>query len=169
MPEAVIHVSIVSIDTSVAQLSLTLDPSSHTPESFACPSIGAPGVAAKKRRKGQHAGNWRVNSFGADENGETEIDENGITVKLGGNKSHLESFAAKHNTDSEESSAPRLAKDSPSTSLDRKRLDVSNAFEAELRRRVYDASPSERKARSDAARELVDKMIQERLGEARIA
>jgi hypothetical protein len=123
---------------------------------------GAPSAATKK------AGNWRVKSFGSDQ-GETDttIDDNGITVRVAGGKSHLESFAAQNK--SEEQPAPRLAKVQPADSQDRKRLDVSNAFEAELRRRVYDASPSERKARSDAARELVDKMIQERLGEARSA
>lgn len=123
---------------------------------------GSPSVEAKK------SGNWRVNSFGSEAvDTNTEIDENGITVRISGGKSHLESFAAKNK--SETRPAPRLAKVQPGAEPDRKRLDVSNAFEAELRRRVYDASPSERKARSDAARELVDKMIQERLGEARTA
>jgi hypothetical protein len=116
--------------------------------------------------KTANGGNWKVNSFAADaeEGTTTEVDEDGITVKMSNSKSHLEAFAAKNvTTESEVAAVPAPANDS------RKRLDVSNAFEAELRRRVYDATPSERKARSEAAKALVNKMIQERMGQAQSA
>jgi hypothetical protein len=127
--------------------------------------------AARTVPKQSQNENWRVNSFAAGMPAENEsgpLDE-GVTVKVSAQSSHLESFAAKHQTESPEpkTAAPRVQKvEDPQ---ERKRLDVSNAFEAELRRRVYDASPGERKARSEAARALVDQMIQERMSQARSA
>jgi hypothetical protein len=103
--------------------------------------------------------NWRVNSFSAgDADTAPPIGDEGIKVEMSG--SHLELLASK-----KKGSAPETvpANSSPGS---RKRLDVTNAFEAELKRRVYDASPSERKARSDAARALVEQMILERTAQA---
>jgi len=123
---------------------------------------GAPSVVGKTIRATGQTDNWRVSQFGSE------------GAEMPETPNHLESFAAKNVAERATSAAhgapsPRLSRHEAVGRDDPKRLDVSNAFEAELRRRVYDSSPGERKARSDAARELVDKMIQERMGEARTA
>jgi len=70
-------------------------------------------------------------------------------------KSHIEKLAAKQERQ-------RTAADPIAQKETDSKLNVNNAFEAELRRRVYDASPGERRARSEAAKNLVQQMLAER-------
>lgn len=130
---------------------------------------GSRAVIAKSQKAVAQGGNWKVNQFSNTSEGAstTEIDDQGITVKVRNSKSHLETFAAKNVAEQSMSPTPTAANAPAAPS--RKRLDVSNAFEAELRRRVYDATPDERRARSEAAKALVDRMIQERMSQAQSA
>jgi len=124
--------------------------------------------AVKTAADAKANGNWRVNSFASGMSPDEAMPlDDGITVRVSSSKSHLESFAAKNTSNVESNPTARIQKTEDDG--ERKRLDVSNAFEAELRRRVYDSSPGERKKRSDAAKALVDQMIQERLSQARTA
>lgn len=132
-------------------------------------ATGSRAVISKSQKAVAQGGNWKVNQFSstAQEGPTTEVDDQGITVKVRSSKSHLEAFAAKNVADEVASITPKAANTPAAPS--RKRLDVSNAFEAELRRRVYDATPDERRARSEAAKALVDRMIQERMSQAQSA